>query len=934
METIIKKIGLFIILFVVITQLQAQNVSINGEMKKWHKVTLEFEGPTLSETSTPNPFTDYRLNVTFTNGSKTYVVPGYFSADGNAAESSASSGNIWKVHFAPDEIGTWTYTASFRTGSNVAIDASSTSGTAVAPIDGYTDNFYIDPTDKTGRDHRGKGRLQYVGEHYLQFAETGEYFLKGGADAPENFLAYEDFDNTPNYGNYRKSWAPHQQDWNNGDPTWKGGKGSEIIGAINYLSEKGMNVFSFLTFNEYGDDRNVFPYISQGNYKRFDCSKLDQWEIVFEHADKMGMYMHFKLQEEECDQLLDFGYLGVDRKMYLRELIARFGHHLALNWNLGEENSQTTQQQKDMMAYIHDNDPYQHNIVIHTFPGATIDQIYGQLLGDNSEMTGVSLQTAYSQVHQRTRKWVKQSALADKKWVVCNDEQAPYNIGIVHDGYTGSAEYSQDAARAQVLWGNLMAGGAGVEYYFGYDLPESDLYCQNYRSRENMWTYTRHALDFFHNHTDFFNMKNRDNLVTSSYCMANVGESYVIYTTDVEATILNITIDGNYTVKWYDPRNGGDLQIGSVTTISGIGFQSIGLPPNNPTLDWAILINREDTPVQVPVLSVAGVTSTSATLNWTAIAGAVDYTINFREEGQPWITGGLNVTSVPLTGLLIPNTTYEFRVQAVFADLSTSEFSPILPFTTDDNSTSPYCDASSNYDTYSWIAEIGFNGQLNSSSKSGLGYENHSDFTFDLYSGANSLNLVPGNSQGEYPHYWNIWIDYNADGDYDDEGELIASTSIGYIGTISGQVDIPAGITLTTGMRISMAYGVSPGPCDGFNYGEVEDYTVNIVDTEMNEFNSLKKVEFTTVELGGDEFLLASVFPNPSRETITVNLFPGEKVNSVRVINVSGQVVDEMSVGQVNRFELNLSHLDGGLYQLEMTTLGGVNYSEKVVIIK
>ena len=33
----------------------------------------------------------------------------------------------------------------------------------------------------------------------------------------------------------------------------------------------------------------------------------------------------------------DNGDLGPQRKLYYRELIARFGHHLALNWNLGEE---------------------------------------------------------------------------------------------------------------------------------------------------------------------------------------------------------------------------------------------------------------------------------------------------------------------------------------------------------------------------------------------------------------------------------------------------------------------------------------------------------------------------------------------------------------------------------------------------------------------
>jgi Domain of unknown function (DUF5060) len=229
------------------------NGVLTGELRKWHKVTIGFDGPDTSETATTNPFTDYALEVNFqhTVSGKMYRVPGYFAADGNAANSGASSGNVWLVHFSPDEEGEWTYNASFFTGTNVAQNGG---GSPAGFFDGANGIFSIAPTNKTGRDHRGKGRLQYVGKHFLQFAETSEWFLKAGADSPENFLAYEEFENTPNYGGRRKSWAPHQIDYKVGDPTWAGGRGTEIIGAINYLSGKGVNAFSFLTMNIGGDD--------------------------------------------------------------------------------------------------------------------------------------------------------------------------------------------------------------------------------------------------------------------------------------------------------------------------------------------------------------------------------------------------------------------------------------------------------------------------------------------------------------------------------------------------------------------------------------------------------------------------------------------------------------------------------------------------------
>ena len=568
-------------------------VTISGETKKWHKITLSFDGPSYSETSTnPNPHLDYRFNVTFTNGSKSYTVPGYFAADGNAGETSATSGNVWRVHFSPDETGTWNYSCSFRIGENIAVSDNVSAGQSVTPIDGKTDSFSVSVSDKSAPDLRAKGRLQYVGEHYLKFAETGEYFVKGGPDAPENFLAYEDFDNTPDNGGRRKSWSPHQQDYNTGDPSWKSGKGTEIIGAINYLASEGLNVFSFLTMNINGDDRNVYPYVNSSGFLHFDVSKLDQWGIVFDHAQTKGMYLHFKTQETENETLLDDGAVSTERKLYYRMLIARYGYHLALNWNLGEENNdQSDQQRKDMAQYFYDHDPYHHNIVIHTYPGQQ-ENIYRPMLGSNSELTGVSIQIGWNSVHTETKQWVEESAAAGKKWVCANDEQGSANVGVPEDAYTGTPD--KHGIRKETLWGNLMGGGAGVEYYFGYQRPESDLTCEDFRSRDISWDYVRYALNFFNDQVSFWQMTPDDDLVSSGWCLADEGNTYLVYLKDGGSTNLTINHNATYTVKWFDPRNGGALKDGSVTSISGTGAKSLGNAPNNTSSDWAILVVNSD----------------------------------------------------------------------------------------------------------------------------------------------------------------------------------------------------------------------------------------------------------------------------------------------------------------------------------------------------
>ncbi len=588
--------------------LSSEVVSIKGELRKWHKVTLEVAGPEASEGGTLNPFLDIRLDVTFRQGQKEYVVPGYYAADGKAGESSASDGNVWKVHFAPDATGRWEYSVSFRKGSGIAVNGAS--GTSLSG-DGASGSFTVGESNKQAPDNRARGRLEYVGERYLRYAETGEYFIKGGPDAPENFLAYADFDGTQNNDGISdeliKSWSAHKQDWRSGDASWQGGKGKGMIGALNYLAGQGLNVFSFLTLNILGDDKNVFPYVKYNgklsgspveDRLRFDVSKLAQWEAVFEYAETLGMFLHIKLQETEVDELLDGGKLGVERKLYYREMIARFGHHLALNWNLGEEHmlyfkigDKENKYLQQYGEYFYEQDPYHHHLVVHTRPDRKY-KVYPYLLGDQSKLTGFSLQSYYSNVHADTRYWLSESEKAGRVWVTSNDEQGPAGDGLLPDGPGNN----YDAIRKNVLWGNLMAGGSGCEFYFGYEHAQSDLSCEDWRSRSGFWGYVGHALSFFRDHVPYWEMAGADGLVggggnsNEKYCLAKEGEVYVVYLSNGGSTSIDLQ-EGSYTVKWYNPRKGGQLVEGSVKTITGSGV-NIGTPPTEANQDWVALLER------------------------------------------------------------------------------------------------------------------------------------------------------------------------------------------------------------------------------------------------------------------------------------------------------------------------------------------------------
>lgn len=602
-----KKNFTFILLNILVISIPLRvlsaDVNVSGEFKKWHTITLMFDGPITSEMDEYNPFVNYRLNVLFTHGvtRKSYLVPGYFAADGNAANTSASKGNKWCVHFTPDEIGEWNYSVQFRKGNWVAISDRDLPGESGKFMDGKKGSFIVERTDKTGRDFRGRGRLQYVGGRYLKLAETGEYFLKIGTDAPENFLSYVDFDGTFHNDGHKdnlvKLWEAHRKDWRKGDPVWKDGKGKAIIGAINYLESKELNSVSFLTMNIKGDDQNVFPFVDYDTYDRYDISKLAQWDIVFKHAQEKGIFLHFKTQESENQGLLDNGGVGLQRKVYYRELIARFGYHLALNWNMGEEdgdwikNHQTPPQFKwqrlAMASYFEEHDPYQHHRVIHN------GEAFDDLLGPNTPYTGQSLQTTHKDfrlVHKEVLKWLDLSVAAGKPWAIACDEPGDAQLSLTPDSY----DTDKRDARVNALWGTLLAGGWGVEWYFGYKLEQSDITCEDYRSRDLFWNQCAIALNFFKdNEIPFWEMKCYDELMMNGtdFCFGKKNQLYVIMLKNGGNEKINLKKqDANFKVYWFNPRTGGSLKRGDIKSIRGGKIIEIGYPPNSKNKDWIVLL--------------------------------------------------------------------------------------------------------------------------------------------------------------------------------------------------------------------------------------------------------------------------------------------------------------------------------------------------------
>ena len=196
---------------------------------------------------------------------------------------------------------------------------------------------------------------------YYEFDQTFDMKVKGDPKTEDRLHHYD----------------PHLKHFDSlgGGPTWQEDKGKRILGAINYLADLGVNSVYFLTYTigapdgkQVGDGGDVWPWTHWQQRDRFDCSKLDQWDRVFTHMNNKGIGILFFFSESENDRALDGGeVMGDERKLYYREMIARFGHHLNCQWMVSEEMEHTPiADAKQWITRVHQLDPYNHPIGFHS----------------------------------------------------------------------------------------------------------------------------------------------------------------------------------------------------------------------------------------------------------------------------------------------------------------------------------------------------------------------------------------------------------------------------------------------------------------------------------------------------------------------------------------------------------------------------------------
>ena len=219
------------------------------------------------------------------------------------------------------------------------------------------------------------------------------------------------------------------------------------------------------------------------------------------------------------------------------------------------------------------------------------------------------------------------------------------------------------------------------------------------------------------------------------------------------------------------------------------------------------------------------------------------------------------------------------------------------------NVVSTYCTSQGNSAADEKIGKVVF-GTISNTSTGGTGYENFTALATNAVRGTvYAITITPVWTATKYNEGYSVWIDYNGDGDFADAGEQVWTKAASTTTPVTGTFTIPTTATLgSTRMRVSMKYNAVPSTsCEAFSFGQVEDYTVNIVSV-AREVESVPTFTF-------------NLYPNPVKGDV-LNISSVEK-GSYRILNLLGQ---EVSRGNLENEMIPVSNLNSGTYLLEVSS--------------
>jgi cyanophycinase-like exopeptidase len=243
-----------------------------------------------------------------------------------------------------------------------------------------------------------------------------------------------------------------------------------------------------------------------------------------------------------------------------------------------------------------------------------------------------------------------------------------------------------------------------------------------------------------------------------------------------------------------------------------------------------------------------------------------------------------------------------------------------------------YCASKGNSSSSEWISKVVF-GTINNFSSTNGGYADFSAQSTAVTKGvAKTLTLTPGFSASR-KLYWKVYIDYNNNGLFTDSGEEVYSNFSS--ATLSPSITVPSSAVVgSVRMRVIVSYNSITTPCGTYNYGETEDYTLNISATAKMAPQSSKVLADSNEEI---KTLPAKIgiYPNPAREDFNISFSSdaNEKV-TVKVYNLHGReeksFVIDATAGE-NRIRNNTTGLSSGQYIVKVIKSNEVSTTKLII---
>ncbi len=207
-----------------------------------------------------------------------------------------------------------------------------------------------------------------------------------------------------------------------------------------------------------------------------------------------------------------------------------------------------------------------------------------------------------------------------------------------------------------------------------------------------------------------------------------------------------------------------------------------------------------------------------------------------------------------------------------------------------------YCDSEGGNSSYEWIDYVALGNMSNSSASNG-GYVDVNK-TATVSKGSNTITLSAGFSGQSYTEFWNVWIDFNQNGTFESNENVVKSSSSSS-SNLSFNFTIPSSaLSGTTKMRVSMKWDSDGTACESFSYGEVEDYKVNISNARFA--NTPVITEKTTVTL----------YPNPASSVLNIS---SDATYNFTIYNMLGKVV---KTGKVSNKQIDVQDMKAGVYSI------------------